>query len=195
MRLEIGWPGIDGRGAGRDSRVPESPMPLRKALAICACLYFLGFLASPFALPVLRVGTPELEALALPIPQTGTTGFDALVFFGRIVGARGEMPPLMTRLFALFLLFVHGWLFWMAGCGVCERHFPFAYWKSLVGLILSTVLVGAITLGGAVFSGKFTTGAFLPICAIGFLFAGLWASRTDPPPYPSAQSPPETHKS
>lgn len=105
------------------------------------------------------------------------------------------MPPLMIRLFATALLLVHGWLFWMIGCGVLDRRFPFAYWRSVVGLLLSTVLVGALVLARPVMTGQFTLAALLPLGALGLLFATLWAGRKATSPDLESQSSPLARRS
>ncbi len=167
-------------------------MPLQRALAFCACLYFFAYLALPVALPVLEFGGSEIEVLALPLPQPGITGLEVLGFLGRIVGARGEMPPLMTRLFALCLLSVHAWLLGMIGYGVLGRRFPVTLRKSVSGLVLSALLLGALTWAAPLQTGQWTAAVALPLGAIGLLFARLWLGRVVPLPLPARDAPPET---
>lgn len=167
-------------------------MPLRRALAICACLYFFAYLALPVALPLWEFGGTEVEALALPSPPPVTSGFSVLVFLGQLVGATGEMPPLMTRLFALCLLWAHGWLMGMIGYAVLGRRFPVSYRKSVSGLVLSAVLLGAITWAGPLQTGQWTAAVALPLGAIGLLFAWLWSGRNDPTPSAAGGSSPNT---
>ncbi|MBK8477061.1 MAG: hypothetical protein IPL39_12415 [Opitutaceae bacterium] len=143
-------------------------------------------------LPALEFGGAEVEALALPIPSPGNTGFAVLVFLGQIVGARGELPPLMMRLFALCLLLFHGWLLGMIVCGVLDRRFPVSLRKSIIGLALCAVAVGALAVAGPLQSGRLGPAVALPLGAIGLLCAWLWSGRNDPMPSPARGGPPDT---
>lgn len=167
-------------------------MPPRRALAICASLCFFGYLAFPLVLPVLTFGGSEVEALAPPLPQPGSTGLEVLVFLGQVVGAKGEMPPLMTRLFALCLLSFHAWLLAMIGYGVLGRRFPVSLRKSVSGLVLSAVLLGALTWAGPLQTGRWTAAVALPLGSIGLLFAWLWSGRNDPTPSAAGGRSPDT---
>ena len=108
-------------------------------------------------------------------PQLETTGFEALVFFGRLVIAPVDLPPLMTRLFSYSCWLCTGWLFWMVGCGVLRR--PSLGGRNHAGLIASAFLVGGLPMGLPFVGGAFTSGTFFPLVGIGFLIVSVDVGR------------------